>query len=328
MLPDFFSPGMILMMFLQPRFAHRVAWTVGFVLVLMLSGQESTVAVGQEKYSSFLDAYNTGVRFINSGNLAAARAPLEAAVKLAKTDRNKLDVHRALLVPYRELQEIEPMQQAAEYLISKSPQAAERSLTRQSLLSFIFKRGKMDAAIEGYEARLKKDPNDRTVLYLLTEAYGRYKQDPARSAQLGQKLAALEKKAGRGVDVYGQAQLAQQYAKAGKSKEAAELYESIAPLDKKLEAWHYKEAAVIWLKTKDKSKALAAAKKSDAAAPEARSALLTHFWHRHLGDVYLGVDDPKAAIPHYEQAIASTKIAGYVKDCQAKLAQARAAAGK
>ena len=286
-----------------------------------------SAAFAQDNYSTYQEAYYAGAKFVNGGNLAAARAPLEAAEKLAKTDREKLEISRALLTPYRELQEIEPMQRAAEYLIANGS-SAERSLTRLSLLSFVHKRGKMEAAIEGYEARIKKSPDDPALLYILAEVYARYKEDAARSALLGEKLAAIEKKAGKPVDVSTQAQLALQYSKSGKAKEAAELYESLAPLDKTLEAWHYKEAAAIWLKSGEKVKALAAAKKSDAAPPEKRTDLLTHFWHRGLGDVYLGANDPKSAIPHYEQAIATTTIEGYVKDCKAKLAQAQQAAGK
>jgi len=44
--------------------------------------------------------------------------------------------------------------------------------------------------------------------------------------------------------------------------------------------------------------------------------------------VFLEAGEPKEAIPHYEQAIATTKIAGYIKDCQMKPAQAEAAAKK
>ena len=73
---------------------------------------------------------------------------------------------------------------------------------------------------------------------------------------------------------------------------------------------------------------MAAAQKSEAAAPEARSDLLTYFWHRGLADVFLDAGRPAAAVPHYEQAVAITKIDGYKKDSQAKLAQAKAAAGK
>ena len=307
----------------------RTAPRIVLALVVAIAAT-ATEAVSQDgKYKTFEDAYNTGVRAINGGNLAVAREPLEAAFKLAKTDRDKLAVNKALLIPYRELQEIEPMQRAAEYIIANSEQPAERSLTRGSVLAFVHKRGKMDDAIAAYETRLKKSPDDVTVLYLLTEAYATYAKNPARSAELGEKLAAVEKKLGKKLDVSGQAQLAQQYVKSGKLKEGAELYEKIAPLDAKTEAWHYKEAATTWLTAKDKEKALAAAKKSAAAAtPEKRSDILTYFWHRALGDVFLDTGEPNEAIAHYKQAIAVTKIEGYAKDTRAKLAQAEAAARK
>jgi len=302
---------------------------LGYWLTAVVVVTAAPTGNAQDKYKSYKEAASAGAKFVNSGNLAAAREPLEAAFKLANTDREKLDAQRALLVPYRELQEIGPMQGAAEYIIANSEQAAERSLTRGTVLAFVQKRGKMDEAVKGYEERLKKAPEDRTLLYLLTEAHATYTKNATRSVELGEKLAAVEKKLGKKVDVPGQAQLAQQYIKAGKLKEGAELYEEIAPLDPKLEAWHYKEAATTWLKAKDKTKALAAAKKSEkAATPEKRSEQLTHFWHRALGDVFLEGGEPKEAIPHYEQAIASTKTAGYIKDCQMKLAQAEAAAKK
>lgn len=289
----------------------------------------STVALpafAQAQYTSAEAAYNAGAKAINGGRLAEAREALETALKLAKTDAFRLKVNRALLIPYRELPEIEPMQRASEYIITNSDQAAERSLTRGTLLGFILRRGKLDAALEGYEARLKTMPEDRTTLYLLTEAYATYKKDPKRSADYADKLAAVEKKLGKGQDLAGQAQRAQQYVKAGKLKEGAELYESIAPLDGKLEAWHYKEAAAAWLKAGDKAKAIAAAKKSGAATPEKRSELLTYFWHRGVADVLLDSGEPALAIPHYQQAIAVTKIEGYLKDSQAKLKQAQNAA--
>ena len=40
------------------------------------------------------------------------------------------------------------------------------------------------------------------------------------------------------------------------------LLEQIAPLDKGLAAWHWKEAAQAWIKAKDKNRALIAAKAS------------------------------------------------------------------
>ena len=285
-------------------------------------------AWAQTKYSSAEEAYDAGARLVNSGNIAGAREPLEAALMLAKNDAFRLKVNRGLLIPYRELPDIGPMQKAAEYIIANSAQAAERSLTRGSLLGFIQIRGKMEAAVAEYEARLKKTPDDRTVLYLLVEAYDRYKKDPARSAELGEKLASVEKKLGKGQDLASQAQLAQQYVKADKLTEGAELFEKIAPLDAKTEAWHLKEAAAAWLKAGQKAKAIAAAKKSVAGPAEKRSVLLTYFWRRGVADVFLGAGEPALAIPQYEAAIAASTIEGYTKDSRAKLLEAQEAAKK
>lgn len=302
---------------------------LGSFIVLFAVLWVSTEASGQDKFKTYEEAYNAGLKAVNGGNLAAARGPLEAALALATSDKQKLDTQRTLLIPYRELQEIEPMQSAAEFIIAKSELPAERSLTRGTLLGFVHKRGKMNDAVKGYEERLKKSPENRTLLYILAEAQRNYQKNAVRSIELGEKLAEIEKKLGNKVDVNEQAQLAGQYAKAGKQKEAATLFESIAPLDGKLEAWHLKEAATAWLKANEKAKAIAAAKKSETAViPEKRTDLLVHFWHRGLGDVFLEAGEPANAIPHYEQAISSTKIAGYIKDCQAKLEMAQAAAKK
>jgi tetratricopeptide (TPR) repeat protein len=294
--------------------------------LLLLAALASLSTARAEEYATYKEAAAAGAKAMRAGDLAAARAPLEAAARLAGTDREKIDAHRALMIPYRELQEVEPMQKAAEFVIAHSPQAAERTLTRGALLSFIQKRGKMDAAVAGYEARLKKDPADATVLYLLAEAYGTHKKDPSRAAELGEQLAAIEKKAGKPVDVPERAKLAEQYAKAGKPAAAAELYEAIAPADPKLEAWHRKEAAAAWLKAGDKAKAVAAAKKSAAAAPEARTELLAYYWRSGLGDVFFDAGAFKDAVGQYEKAVAVAKIDGHVKDSKAKLEKARAAA--
>lgn len=213
-----------------PSFAPSAA------LCLLLSGLFATTAIHASEYSSFNEAYSAGVRFINSGNLAAARQPLEAALKLAPDDASRLRVNRTLMVPYRELQEIEPMQQATEYLISHSDHAATRSVTRRELLTFIHRRGKLDQALKKYEARLAKSPEDRTVLFILTEAYATLERNPARSVELAERLAAVEKKLGKAQNVGAQAQLARQYVMAGEPEKGAELYQQIAPADAALEA--------------------------------------------------------------------------------------------
>jgi tetratricopeptide (TPR) repeat protein len=101
------------------------------------------------------------------------------------------------------------------------------------------------------------------------------------------------------------------------------LYEKIAPLDKSLAAWHWKEAATAWLKAGETAKSLAAAKKSDGSSPEKRSQMLTHFWHRGLGEVFLATGEKELATGHFERAIENTTIDGYLNDCRELLRQAK-----
>ena len=50
-------------------------------LVVILAAAHTSHA--QDKYKTYEEAYKAGAKFLNSGNLAAARGPLEAAFKLA-----------------------------------------------------------------------------------------------------------------------------------------------------------------------------------------------------------------------------------------------------
>ena len=230
---------------------------------------------------------------------------------------------------YRQLETSEQLIAASEYIIQHSNRDAEKSLTRRSLMSFLHERGKVDPFIKRHEERLKKNPKDWLSVYLLSEVYSRLRENPERSVELLKQLAALDgKNPDEAVDVNASAKLAMQHIRAKDYQKGAELYEQIAPKDKNLEAWHWKEAAAAWLKLKQKDKALAAAKKSLEATPEKRNEQLSHFWHRGLGDVFLAVDEPKLAIPQFEKAIETTKIEGYVKGCKASLAEAREKAEK
>ena len=288
------------------------------------------VATAKSKYTSAEEAFGVGAAHHNSQNYAASREPLEAALILApdKDIEYRIKVYRALTASYRQLETPDPLVSASEYIIQHSDRDAERSLTRSSLMSFIHERGKVDPFIKRHEERLKKNSKDRLSVYLLSEVYLRVRENPERSVELLKQLAVLDgKKPGEAVDVNTSAKLAMQYIRAKEYQKGAELYEQIAPLDENLAAWHWKEAATTWLKLKRNDKALAAAKKSLAAAPEKRSEQLTHFWHRNLADVFLAVGEPKLAIPQFEKAIETTKIEGYLKDCKSSLAEAREKAG-
>lgn len=306
------------------RSSSPSAWVSGlFSLALLFAA----TPVRGEEYGTFTAAFQAGQRFIAGGELAKSQPALEEALKLAPNDDERLKTYRLLLIPYRELPETAKMQEAADYIIIHSTQAAEKSLTRRAFLSFAHKRGKLDAVIDGYEARLKKDPDDRVALFVLGEAYDRLKPKPERSAELLKRLAALEGQEGKPQDVRESAKLAAQLAKSGKSKDAAELYEKIAPLDHKQEAWHWKEAALAWKKAGNIVKALEAAQLSAQHAEE-RNEQLAHYWNKQLGELFLDLDEPALAIPHLERAIEQTKIEGYQKACREKLELARTQAAK
>lgn len=292
---------------------------------------DEQIEKAKSKFTSSEEAFSVGAAHYNSRNYAAAREPLEAALILAtpKDIEYRIKVCRALLEPYRQLETVDPLVEVAEYIIRNSDRSAEQSLTRSSLLSFIHERGKMDPFIKRHEERLKSNPKDRLSVYLLSEVYSRVRENPERSVELLKQLAVIDgKKPGEAVDIHTSAKLAMQYVRAKEYQKGAELYEQIAPTDKTLAAWHWKEAAATWLKAKQNDKALAAAKKSEEAGPEKRNEQLTHFWHRGLGDIFIAVGEPKRAIPHFEKAIKTTKIEGYVKDCKTSLADAREKAAK
>lgn len=296
-------------------------------LLLCLTIAPARPAAAQE-YQNATEAWNVAVAFLNSRNYASARAPLEAALKMADDDAFRVKVHEPLMVVYRELGESEKFIESAEYVLANSDSAPRQSLVRRSLLAHIQQQGKTDAFIKRHEEKLKQDPKNVTSLALLGDAYANLKRDPKRSAEMIERLGKLQMNEGEPIDVNQSANLARQYTQARKFREGAELYEKIAPLDERTSAWHWKEAAKAWLSAGDKSKALAAARKSAEAGPEKRSELLTHFWHRALGEVFLETGEPDLAITHLEGAIAATDIEGYIKDCQKALEQARKAAGK
>ncbi|WLD10184.1 serine/threonine-protein kinase [Planctellipticum variicoloris] len=280
------------------------------------------------KYGSAEEAMRVGNAYYSLKEYAKTREPFEAALKLAPDDEYRVKVYRALLAAYRQDSNWLPCAAALEFIIARSKQAAERSLARTELMGFLRARGKTNDATKRYEERLKLSPNDEATIYILIEVYSRLKDDPRRAAVLLEQWSELKKKSGEEMKVSEAAQLAGEYVKQKKFKQAAELYEATAPRDTSLAAWHLKEAATAWLKAGDKERALASAKASEAADPEQRGELLEHFWHRGLADVFFDCGDFVLAIPQYEQAIAKTNIEAYRKDCEMRLAEAKAKVGK
>lgn len=269
------------------------------------------------KYRSAEEAWRAGIR----GDSAARRRAFEAALKLADDDAFKVRIYEALRPMYRRLAGENKMAEACEFIIGHTDSDAKRSLTRRDLVSFMYQRGKLDRLVSRHEGVLKKEPNDRTSLYILSEVYDRAQPDAKRAAELLERMMALD--GDKPLDVPTSAKLAMQLVRQKRYDEGAALYEKIAPLDENLAAWHWKEAASAWLKNGANDKALAAAKKAIAAKPETRSKLLTHFWHRHLGEVFLATGEFELAATHLEQSIENTDIDGYLRDCRGLLAEAR-----
>ena len=295
------------------------------------------------KYTTAKEAFQVGAAFYNSRNFKSSREPFEAALKMAKDDDEmKLKCYQALIPSYREIPEFEPYQTAAEYVITHHKQDASRSLTRRAFLSFAFNRGQIENLVKRYEKTLKKDPNDRTALYLLSEIYSKGAgvapsvSTSKRAIELIEQLAKVE---GKRKEAAGEkptemspaeaakisrekARLARQYLQAKDYKKSAELYEEIASLDPTTHAWNLKEAAAAWLKLGDKEKSLRLALAAEKAPAEARNDQLTHFFERNLGDTFMALGQPKKAIPHYEIALQKTTIEGYVKGTKASLDEA------
>ena len=306
---------------------HRQPLGIALVIVLSLTallpflGSATAQPTKQEKskYKDAEEAYRAGI----GRDLAKSRPALEEALRLAPNDNFKIKVYRALTPVYRSLPEIDKMVEALEFIIANSESAAERSLTRSDLLSFVHQRGKVKELASRQEDRLKKMPNDMTALYLLAELYDRWLPNAKRGIEVNERLGAILKKEEGKLDVRTASQLARQYVQAGKLKEGAELYEKIAPLDTRQSARHWLDAAQAWLKAKEKDKALAAAKTSVGGKPESHSELLIYFWHMGLADVFVKTGETKLAVEQYEKALAHADSEYSRRDCLGRLAELR-----
>ena len=273
-----------------------------FMIILLTS-----LNVFAEEFKNAREAYNAGVRKLRDKETAATQAPLEAALRLAEDDDFRIKCYDALMPAYRLSSEIDKMVEACEFIMSHSRVTAKRSLTGRALVSFLRERGKLESAVERYESQLKGNADDVVALQVLTLVYTLVDRKPERANELKEHLAELDRDAAR--------QRALQF-----EKDAAD-----AP---RLEAWNWKEAAVAWLEADDPARAKEAAKKAVASGPEARSSVLTMYWHEALGDVFLKVGEARLAIERFEIAVDVAISDIHRKGLEKKLAEAKAAADK
>lgn len=258
------------------------------------------------EFKNFDEAMREGTKQLRDKQFPEAQAALEAALKLAASDEDRSKAYQALVQPYRQLPEIDKMLEAQEFIIAHSDQRAKRSLAASDVASFLHQRGKDNVGLERYQARLQKEPRDLVGLTMLAALY-------RNSAAHRDQVDAMKQRV-ESVNM----ELAQK---------VAEKHEAAAVAATKTQAWFYKEAALAWLEANNKLKAHAAAKKSVASQPEARSGLLAFYWHEGLGRAFLEAGDAKSAMAQFEAAIELAPGKGQRDDAEKKLAEAKAAAG-
>lgn len=126
---------------------------------------ETSDSKKDSKYRSAEEAWRAGMR----GDSAARRKAFEAALKLTDDDAFKVRIYESLRPMYRRLSGENKMVEACEFIIGHTDSDAKRSLTRRDLVSFMCQRGKLDRLVSRHEGVLKKEPSDRTSLYILSE---------------------------------------------------------------------------------------------------------------------------------------------------------------
>lgn len=278
-----------------------------------------------QQFMTFSEAYSVGAKRINMKKYKESISPLESALKLAETDKDRIRCYQALKIPYRMLPSESKMIEAAEFIMEHTDRVVERNLTGRDLLSFLFQRGQIEFATKRYESLLKKEKENTTALYMLSEIYEKVTKDPERATAMLQQLAKVDAKSSpkpvngakmSQTEVLAQGRLAASLVRSRQFQKGAELFEKIAPHLEVTEAWHWKEAAIAWHKIDENRKALSALDKAIKSGPDKRTDQLTHFWYRQVGDLYVSMEKYKMAIPMFEKAIEFTEIQGYIDGCR------------
>jgi tetratricopeptide (TPR) repeat protein len=247
------------------------------------------------------EAYSEGARYVNRREFDKARAPLETALQLAPDNKFRLKVFQALMPVYRTLPETDKMLEAAEYVIRYSDSLTDRSVAVNNLGSFLYQRGKVDEQVKRYREVVAAEADDYVAIAMLAELARPARLDRAVSHQYRERFEKAQREL---------------------AAKLAEQKEAVAEQDTMQKTWLWKEAAVLWSKSGDHAKAVAAATKAEQTGPETRGTL-NHHWHANLGDVYLAAEKYAQAVEHFEKAIETTTIKGYQDSCKIKLNDAK-----
>lgn len=268
------------------------------VAVMLL---EPEILVAQNRQAD--EALAEGAAFVRRREFEKARPPLETALNLAPDAKYRIRVYNILMPVYRQLPEPDKMIEACEFTIRFSDSLAERSTTATSLASFLYQRGKADEYAKRYREVLAKDADDFAALAVMSQLARAINLEKAQVEEYRDRYRKAERQVAAELAV-------------GREKQATE--------DATLRTWLWHEAASYWSKAGEHAKAVAAARKAEQTGPEARTSLLTYFWHDHLGEVFLAAGEYQSAIDHLEKAIAATTIKGSQESSQKRLDEAKA----
>lgn len=270
-------------------------------------------------YTSFRDASSAGYELKNEGKLEASRDAYEASLKFESTERQKCEVYRSLVSIYPELDQWDAMFEATEHIVENAPYPAFSSLTVRALNSIVYRKKQQDLLFARYEAKLEKNPKDRTSLVVLESAVQQLKYDMPRRAEYLQRLIDLDIEEKKPADPEMRVQLAFALRLSHKAAESAKLYEAIAKSDKDYRAFCLAEAAESWQRADQPKKAIAAANKASKLGPGVRASRSLYQWHRLLGDLFLKHLEKASAKKHYTAALENATIDPYRDQCREQL---------
>lgn len=262
-----------------------------------------TNAAFAQSYKTYSDAVREANTHLRSRAYAKAEAPLEAALDLVPSEREKLHVYRSLMSCYRLHEDPAKMIEAAEYVIANSVETSSRSLIAGSLISFLHQRGKLDGMIDEYKRELEKDSESLVALTILSKIDRVDRSRKQEASDFQTRLEKVEKKL---------------------AAKLAEKSEIEAQNDARTATYHLKEAARYWIQAGEKEKAVATAKKAIELGPDNRSPILTYFWHDSIGSTLLEAGEPELAVGQFEAALKVATIEAYKKSSKEKLEKAKA----
>lgn len=271
-------------------------WCCLATICLLSVGPDDALCQGS--YATYQEAMRAAAKPLSMRDFAGSRAPLEAALQLADTDKQRVEVYEKLFPAYREIPESEKLVEAGEYVIQHCDDKTKRSLVTRSMSSFYHQRGLVKGAIERYEETLRRDKGDLVSLLLLTSIYQNIERNAPKGDGFATRLAEVE--------------TALDSAKAKRLEEQAAANPS-------QQAALYKDAGLAWLDAGNIEQAVAAAEKSLAAPPENRGDLMTYFWRQSLGDIFAKAGDTERAITQYESSKAAAPGEVLKKSVQTKI---------